>query len=990
MTNSKPATPLPIYSQKNLSPACSHCRSRKVKCDRKTPCSNCVKRSTQDSCSYDIVNQLKPNSLSRPKVEKDIFRPVSVFPVRDSSSGLPSEKNTNKRRKVDGQPEPSLTIPPEIPRTDTTLNREFKEYDYTGINPYVSDCEVIDFYSSVHGLSTDEKSLHLGPLSLKFITTKDLAINFFFEFEQEIVQHEEELRQQRVREQKKRKRKSNPCKDQDNADEEEHYEETSGSKIREKFQETKDEDLILKSMLSIEPQEKTFLDKVLENLPKKRLIKELLQAYFDNIQVISTVDEDEFKESMQDIWGDLDENPDAKLQHLNVRHPDDLARLGMSLILIRLGFLSLVSTNESIIGKNDPRSSSLKEDGFFDIKTPTTTSTNGRTSLILNPASLTFIELSEECFKKFNLLITPSFTLLQYALLIRQYQNFSPEFSQGNESSAFQLFTGVLVQMAYSLNLNKDPDHLLAVQTPREKNIRRKVWYTIMSMDLLEACHYGTRLNCDSSYYDTKVPYYYPDPEQQEQIGNNCFKGYLNHTRDLLRVILDISGKAKLCQLTSKMSTLERFYQDAFGDLQDILFADSGKNDVEERKLTMRTYLSNVCFFLSTYVHIVLHYIDLKNSEMSYFYTRKGFTLQFLKFLPFVFRLIFKTEDYFDKSASFVLIPAVLETIKRCFFACVSLYIRLRFAQYTWKKNPNQRLANEDLSETVDQILAGLNRILNLYLVVTTKLSYRYYFAWDLSRALKRALNQVIKNDQFYKTYYPGAVSLRTIPYNNIQMKELLSILNLGLEKFKSVEKGTDQHKMKKNRAPAHPSSTKATTVESHSVSTAAPVSHTSATSPISTLKSSINFDEHIGVLNAANHSAMMYNTPVELNHQPANFPPDIHPALSNNQQNGLLSMDLAASALLTNSVTPNGSTYNIPSEITEHRTGFSPDDLDELFDMIFQDSSTLNHSNSDHTTNHNGTDNVPDNFETSGADMGDMMWAGISIPSNYNYGGWA
>lgn len=68
---------------------CSFCRRRKLKCDRKQPCSNCIRRNIQASCVYAAESSLSSSSSSHP------YNNATDSPLSSSSSSHPRTNQTS-------------------------------------------------------------------------------------------------------------------------------------------------------------------------------------------------------------------------------------------------------------------------------------------------------------------------------------------------------------------------------------------------------------------------------------------------------------------------------------------------------------------------------------------------------------------------------------------------------------------------------------------------------------------------------------------------------------------------------------------------------------------------------------------------------------------------------------------------------------------------------------------------------------------------------
>ena len=78
--------------------------------------------------------------------------------------------------------------------------------------------------------------------------------------------------------------------------------------------------------------------------------------------------------------------------------------------------------------------------------------------IMQNPINLSTIEVANSCIQCFQFTRKSNITVFQAMLYMRIYRNCAPEESDGIDGGDSQVATALLVQMAYSLGLNREPD----------------------------------------------------------------------------------------------------------------------------------------------------------------------------------------------------------------------------------------------------------------------------------------------------------------------------------------------------------------------------------------------------------------------------------------------------------------------------------------------------------------------------------------------------
>lgn len=160
----------------------------------------------------------------------------------------------------------------------------------------------------------------------------------------------------------------------------------------------------------------------------------------------------------------------------------DFAYLGILLIILRLSYISLFSYDLAVNEVN------------FETEDPSPRAQETK-YLLNNVINIDVINVAQECLDQFNLMRNCNLTLMQLALLTRLYHQFAPEDGDGIDGGDSQIFNGMLVQMAYSLGLHREPDlYPEAFKDEKINNLCRKIWYMVVIQDLNGAMSNGTML----------------------------------------------------------------------------------------------------------------------------------------------------------------------------------------------------------------------------------------------------------------------------------------------------------------------------------------------------------------------------------------------------------------------------------------------------------------------------------------------------------------
>ncbi|VEU21198.1 DEKNAAC102130 [Brettanomyces naardenensis] len=204
---------------------------------------------------------------------------------------------------------------------------------------------------------------------------------------------------------------------------------------------------------------------------------------------------------------------------------------------------------------------------------------------------------------------------IQCLLYLRIYQRFSPELNEANAENS--LFVCLLAQMCKLVGLNRDPDFFPElIKKDSVKSIWRKIFYKLMSLDILDAYQYGSSTMFLEGQYDTKLPRLSDSDEKALRLfSSNGILGTDSDPQRLKRLALersinqDIELEYKLCvilrrglqpyqevarkmpadQLGSVLRELTDFRTEYFPKISSLMADSYVKGSIEELFQTPRT-----------------------------------------------------------------------------------------------------------------------------------------------------------------------------------------------------------------------------------------------------------------------------------------------------------------------------------------------------------------------------------------------------------------
>ncbi|EMG46044.1 Heme-responsive zinc finger transcription factor, putative [Candida maltosa Xu316] len=524
-----------------------------------------------------------------------------------------------------------------------------------------------------------------------------------------------------------------------------------------------------------------LVDRIHLLLPKKKVIWKLLDRFFTLLYpFMPLVDEIDFRASITKMIGPKSYE-DTKVEGVKVENRLDLAILGTFLLILRLSYLSLFCNKESV---NEMRA------------TTTDPSEEAQTIkyLIQNPVGISLVDAATACLNQFDLFRKTSMPVLQCAFFLHYYHVFAPE--DGDDGDGGDSFTlhAMLVQMSYSLGLNRDPDNFPDILNDKRQNhLGRKFWYLLMLADTHNAYAFGTPKSICDSYHDTKLPFIEDggenliDKDFDRFITGLFFPGYnalYSRMSKMLTLILDVSGRVKMSELTKQLSEFELGMKEKYGSLDDLLTITTENTHVFARNMPVKLYISLSSFLVSVYFHIYLHY-EKKDVNLSFFYLKKIIQIAAMDVMPHYFELLGNSEVLCDMFIN----PKLIQIIHKLNQLNLAMIIRVNFSIYYLKSQENHALncSNDEkyysYYKELCKFSSCLTRCAEVGVSAVSKLSNRYYYAWKVTKA-NNYLLKVITTMDFYDSHVKDSGKLMMPNYTIEQIQELGSMCESALSKL--------------------------------------------------------------------------------------------------------------------------------------------------------------------------------------------------------------
>mmetsp|Transcript_8611 Transcript_8611/g.10735 ORF Transcript_8611/g.10735 Transcript_8611/m.10735 type:complete len:922 (-) Transcript_8611:5931-8696(-) len=777
-----------------ISVVCGFCKKRKVKCDKGNPCSTCLKYGNLE-CHYDIhgVDIVSNKTTDAEdivhgelKILKAKIRNLeeSLTTSNESNNEEPSSNNSNKK------------VLNQVP-----LNLENGISCFGGYNPVASLDDTINFYEGYTAVFDSEpvKRRNFGPLAWLSLIKVDPALTMLWSFIHS-----------------KKMAKLKPCAVDDNA---------NCTSPEKQFRERENNDAGINDVTLYEdaPQSQLFNPKLISNcsnnrnklnekamslgltfydggideelkliekielvLPNKRIIWKLIERFFTHLYpFFAIIDELYFKLLISRLLGP-ESFDEEKISKLKVEKRLDFAYLGLLLIVLRLSYLSLFSNittlNEAKLYSNDP-SPKAREFRY----------------LLNNPINIDVIDVAQLCLNQFNLLRKGNMAIMQLAVFTRLYHMYAPEDGDGSDGGDSQVFTGMLIQMAISMGLNREPDNFPdKFKDEKTNNLGRKIWYLLLINDINNAMAMGYPMSTSIEIFDTKVPYYKDgnaninDIELEKSVTSSFGRidAIYEPMSKLLKKILNVRDNINMEDLTASLSDLERSYMNEYCDLRKSLKNEIlSKSDVVKKTLKMKIYFTCHFFRVSLFFHFYNYYERKSNYDMSFFYLKKIFLITILDLMPFYNEILESNHLVFRNSTDLVITPSFELAIHKSIVVLIATLIKVKLTilDFELSYNHEERILN-DVSynlhfKKLERFFKLLDKSSKVFLDSISRLSSRYYFSWRISKAQYFLMDTVLSKEFYDKNIGKSKDCL--IRFTSPMLDELINIFEDSLASIK-------------------------------------------------------------------------------------------------------------------------------------------------------------------------------------------------------------
>lgn len=308
----------------------------------------------------------------------------------------------------------------------------------------------------------------------------------------------------------------------------------------------------LKSIYSSKEEYYTFVKvSVLEILPRKRAVQGALRRFFRYVlPFIPILDEETFLAELDVVFNNSYEDDSVGYYSLlKIRNDNHLNVVGQLLLMIRLGYMSLIPNNENEVAYTASEQDLIKDITRFK--------------------SDQYISIVNLCIAEEKIQTKSTFKFVQALTLLHFYRSVAPNDCHGLSGSDSQLLFGAIVTHAFSIGLNRDPTKFSDINSISKKpgfvKQWRSLWHYICDVDALQAMYCGTPLKIPSlDISDVQKPdIFFVNAENYDFFDQ--MSTMLESYRRIINKVTNLRVKPKVIEVLQETSQLENLFLEIFG-----------------------------------------------------------------------------------------------------------------------------------------------------------------------------------------------------------------------------------------------------------------------------------------------------------------------------------------------------------------------------------------------------------------------------------------
>ncbi|CAH2354204.1 multidrug resistance regulator 1 [[Candida] railenensis] len=553
---------------------------------------------------------------------------------------------------------------------------------------------------------------------------------------------------------------------------------------------------------------KGFKEKILAVMPSRRILHALIDRYFSVLyQFLPIVDEYSFRPELKRIIGqtsELVEGANDSITNLNLTKKSDYIFICMTLIMLRLSYISLFKNNQRVNESAVQYGNNMTQ---ADVNTK---------FLLTNPISVDTIEVAELCLREFDFTRKANLITFQYMLMLKSYRSYCPEDGYKIPCQSSSLFKGLINSLAFSLGLNRDPDFYNSSEgmhgrhtpevDPRMDNLRRKLWHFLVAQDVVDSITQGTSVTLQHCEYDTKLPFsvdgnanvFDINIEMEVVSSFQTFETLRQSMIDLVQVLFNQRVNIAMSEFTKIVSRFEILLNSECGKLEEYL-NPSFNSSRFLKILRLKFLIIGNQLMISIYYLLYLYYLKKDSRERSsgatvnngfsnltYFYYKKLLVYALVKVLPYLPDVLDESRDYHHSASSFFISPTIQDFNHSASFINSITVAKLLSTIKILKNNPSHEDSlKSDLSyrsyfDGLHNFMEVVISLRKVNLKVMDTLGVRYFHAWK-TRKIHTLCFQLFEKDNFFQ-YDLDVTRHAAASFELHEMSEMAKVCQTTLE----------------------------------------------------------------------------------------------------------------------------------------------------------------------------------------------------------------
>lgn len=453
---------------------------------------------------------------------------------------------------------------------------------------------------------------------------------------------------------------------------------------------------------------------VLSVLPNKRSLYHAVSRYFKFVApFIPILHEQTFMSEVRSLFGGgFPDFGDGYYKLFFIRDEQDLNLAAQLLLILRLGYMSLIPGSEIIVPFTKEEINLIKDITRFK--------------------SDHYLSVINLCISEEKIQTKSTFKIVQSLTLLYFYRSVAPNDCLGISGADSQLLFGSIVTHALSIGLNRDPANYDSIHSISKKadfvHTWRMLWHYIINTDAMGAILCGSPLKIPTiEISDVENPKFDKNSAEREELFLRT-QDICNSYRRVLNKLTNLHDKPKVIDVLRETSYLEGMFLSLFGQdfFRDYICSpapqhgdgldSSEKNKREECLLKVSRFLTFLHLRASLsclYYLVVIHYEEKLDKDASAEITA-GIEL-FKIFIRSVVQLVYimsyaldNSQELFGRHYDFILTSAIERSLIKTHNFVTSFFIRLInykralvVQQFSKMANPLANNSEDDDSELV-------------------------------------------------------------------------------------------------------------------------------------------------------------------------------------------------------------------------------------------------------------------------------------------------